>query len=187
METTKSRLMMKITLGVAAAGLSVLSLLPAQFGTAPMNEDETAKALVYGRANDAWTARAAELAASDNAFAAKLGQLAQRDGADSLSRDHVLDALAKAGTPAAQKAMRVTLRTPAVEADGAYAMMVARLGGLQAPTADTLEYLGQSHVNAVAAGDTQLALASEAALDSAFDHRLALLSHHARRTTRRNR
>ncbi|HEX4460795.1 MAG TPA: hypothetical protein VIA18_22605 [Polyangia bacterium] len=184
---TKNRLMMKITLGVAAAGLSILSLLPAQLGPAPMNEDETAKALVYGRANDAWTTRAADLATSDGAFAAKLGQLAQRDGADSLSRDRVIDALAKAGTPAAQKAMRATLRTPAVKADGAYALMVARLGNLQSPTADTLEYLGQSHVDAVAAGDMQLALASEAALDSAFDHRLAQLSRHARRAPYRNR
>ena len=178
----KSRLMMKITLGVAAAGLSILSLLPAP--SAPMSEDETAKALVYGRANDAWTERAAMWAASDNAFATKLGQLAQRDGADSLSRDRVLEALAKAGTPAAQQAMRTTLRSPTVAADGTYALLVARLGGLQAPTAETLEYLGQEHVNAVAAGDTQLALASESALDSAFDHRLAQLSRHARRSPR---
>lgn len=178
----KSSLMMKITLGVAAAGLSILSVLPAP--SAPMSEDETAKALVYGRANDAWTGRAAMLAASDSAFAAKLGQLAQRDGADSLSRDRVLDALAKAGTPAAQRAMRATLRAPAVAADGTYALLVARLGGVQVPTADTLEFLGQAHVSAVAAGDTQLALASEAALDSAFDRRLAQLSRHARRWPR---
>jgi hypothetical protein len=175
----KNRLMMKITMGVAAAGLSLLSLLPAP--NAPMSQADTERALVYGRADSGWTARAAELAAADGDFATQLGRIAESDRSDSLGRGHVLDALARAGTPAAQKAMQATLRAPAVTADGAYALLVSRLGSLQAPTGDTLEYLGRTHVAAVAAGNGQLALASESALDSVFDHRLAMLSRHARR------
>ena len=175
---TKSTKWMKLTMGAAAAGLSILSLLPAP--DAPMTEDGAARALVLNRADDAWTRRAVELTNEDPAFAARLAQLAESDQVDGIGRGHVLDALARAGTPAAQQAMRAALTAPAVAQDGAYAILVARFASVQSPTAATLAWLGQTHVDAVAAGQTQLALASESALDSALDHRLAMLSRHAR-------
>ncbi len=158
----KNGRMLQITMGVAGVALLAASVLgPAQGRERRcLTVDRAVQALVYGRADASWTRRAAELVASDGEAAGVLGHVAGAAHLDGVARGRALDALALAGGPAAQEAMRDALSSPSLHADAAYPMLVARLAGVAAPTVETLIYLGQLRQEAVATGQIELAEAS---------------------------
>lgn len=157
----KSRLGMKITLGLVAAGLWGASLLPAAgAGRRTLTVDGATRALVYGTGDARFGERAAALAASRPEAAAAIGRVAAASNVDGPARQRALEALERAGTSDAQAAMRAALSSPAAKADATYPMLVARLAGVAEPTFDTLVYLASLRADATAAGETALAEAA---------------------------
>jgi hypothetical protein len=186
----KSKWMMKVTIGAVAAGLAMLSLLPAPAGHVAMTPDTAARALVFGRADAAWTEHASELAAMSPAFANRLSQLARSNQVSPLGRGAALDALVRAGTPEAQSSLRAALAADTVREDSAYPLLLARLGAVKSPTVETIAYLDHVHRAAVQAQASELASASASALSDAVSHRVAMLTakrHQARTIFARQR
>ena len=158
----KSRLGMKITLGLVGAGLFGASLLPAAgAGRSALTVDAATRAIVYGTGDARLGTRVAALAATSAQAAAAIGRVAAAGNVDAAARERALEALAGAGTSDAQAAMRAALSSPAARGDAAYPMLVARLAGVEQPTFDTLVYLASLRADAAAAG--QVALAEAAA------------------------
>jgi hypothetical protein len=169
----RNTLMMKLTMGAAAAGLSLLSLMPSS--RAERTTDHAVRELVYGRADAAWTRDASAMATMSPAFAEELARLCESNEVGPLGRSRAIEALAQSGTPEAQTTLRAVLDRDAVQADAAYPLLMARLGAVQSPTTDTIAYLGRTHEAAVAASATELAAASESALHDAMSNRVANL------------
>lgn len=169
----------KITLAVAATLVFSWCVLPSRAPAAP-TLDGVERALVIGRADPAWVAKAAALATADARAAARLGRDAEATNLPPGARDRALAALAQAGTPEAQQALRAALASPAVARDAAYPLLVARLADVRAPTVETVTFLAETHAAAVLAQDRELAFATQHTLDAAWGHRLTELA--ARRT-----
>ena len=152
----------KLAMGLTGVALLAASLLPsAQGGRRQRLTIETAaRALVYGQADASWTRRAAELVAGDGEAARAIARVAESANVDGVARSRALDALAAAGDPTAQEAMRHALSSPSLRADASYPMLVARLAGVEAPTFETLIYLAQMREAARSAGQLELAEAS---------------------------
>jgi hypothetical protein len=174
----KSGKAMKITIGLVGAGLLAASVLEAHGGArAPMTVDAAARTLVYGGETADWVDRAAALVAEDGEAARALGRVAEATNVDGVARARALDALGRAGSSDAQEAMRHALSSPALRADAAYPMLVARLSALETPTFDTLVYLQQLRATAIDAGQVELAEAASPVCHRWHQARAASPSH----------
>jgi hypothetical protein len=147
-------------LGVAAAGLSIVTMMPASASRREPSPELTVQKLVYGNPDRAWTRPAAELATVDAGFAERLARVAGSEEAGALGRAAAFEALADAGTPAAQTAMRDALATASLRTDPDYAALLLRLGSVRCPTPETVAWLAELHDEAVRAGALQVAAAS---------------------------
>ncbi|HEY2747434.1 MAG TPA: hypothetical protein VGL86_22580 [Polyangia bacterium] len=158
----KSRLAMKITMGLLGAGLWGASLVSTAAGEAraPLTIDGATRALVYGTADARLDARMAQLAASNAQAAGAIGRVAAAANVDGVTRQRALAALEAAGTVDAQAAMRAALSSPAARGDATYPMLVARLGAVETPTFETLMYLAEVRAEASASGELALAEAA---------------------------
>jgi hypothetical protein len=113
--------------------------------------------------------------------------VAESDEVGGLGRAAAFEALAAAGTPAAQTAMRDALASAALQTSSDYGALVAQLGSVRAPTPETVTWLARLHDAAVRAGAPQVAAASAPNRDgthAAFDARHG---HHARGGAARQR
>jgi hypothetical protein len=117
---------LKITAGLVAAAVIGLTM-QAEGARRNITACGAERALVYGSVDGTWVQRTAKLVANDPAAAAEIARIATSESVDSWRRGLALDALAQAGSGAAQAAMRTALTSPAVQADPAYPLMVARL------------------------------------------------------------
>jgi hypothetical protein len=158
----KSRFAMKITMGLVGAGLWAASFATTAAGgqRAPLSIDVATRGLIYGTSDARFDDRMAALVASNAEAARAIGNVAAAKNVDGRARARALAALQLAGTSDAQSAMRAALSAPAVQADAAYPMLVARLAGVETPTLETLMYLASVRADATAAGELALAEAA---------------------------
>ena len=126
--SSKSEKARKITLAVVGGALAALMMFPSA-AKPSLTVDDAARSLIYGKADATWTARAAEMAKSDAVAATNLRKLAESTNVDSLGRAKVLDALAQAGTPAAEAALFQALCSTSARNDGTYPLLMAGLDG----------------------------------------------------------
>jgi hypothetical protein len=153
----------KVGLGVAAAGLAFVTLIPTGHGRRPATPELSVHQLVYGSPDSSWTKRAAELAVANPGFAERLARVAESEEVGPMGRAAAFEALANAGTDVAQGAMREALDTATIRTDPDYSALLARLSNVHQPTPETTRYLAELHDEAVRAGRPEVA--SAAALD----------------------
>jgi hypothetical protein len=171
---------LKITTGLVAAAVIGLTV-QAQGGHNDMNADMAEHTLVYGRVDQAWIARTSQLVAAQPELAARLGRIASSNAVDDVRRGQVLDALARAGSDSAEKAMRESLTALSTAGDPVYPVLLGKLGQLTAPSAETLSYVSVQRMRAFDDGNEQLAFAAQQTLDDVYGHRLARLYKSARK------
>jgi hypothetical protein len=135
--------------------------------------------LVYGHVDSDWIKRTSKLIAAEPDMAARLERIAVSNGVDDVRRGQVLDALAQAGSEPAQKAMRETLT--ALDHEPVYPVLLARLGQLTTPSAETLSYVSVQRMRGFDEGNSELAYAAQQTLDEVYGHRLAKLYKSARK------
>jgi len=112
-----------------------------------------------------WLWRATGLLKLEPERCGELAAVFTRPELDSQARAVVLDLLAGAGHAQAQAVLRDLLETPAAQADQAnYALFLQRLGMVDAPTPETMEYLARKHATARAGQQEPLRNASAYAL-----------------------
>ena len=121
---------LKVTAGLVAAAVIGLTM-QAHGARGKLTAATAERALVYGSVDATWTQRAAALIAADPAAASEFGRIAASTSVDGVRRGLALDALALAGTDAAQAAMRDALSAPATQADPTYPLLLVRLGKLE--------------------------------------------------------
>jgi hypothetical protein len=166
----------KLKITIAAVAIGVVGLtVQAEGARKTMSASEAERTLVYGTPDGKWTSQAARLAAADDAVAVELGRIAQSTSVDDARRGMALDALAQAGSDAAQSSLRDALSSPALRNDPAYPLFVVRLGQVRSPSAATVEFVSTLRQQAFGANDGELAFATQETLDAAYGHRLAAL------------
>jgi hypothetical protein len=171
-------LKLKITTGAVAAAVIGLTV-QAHGHRNDMTAATAEHTLVYGQVNSDWVNRTGKLIAAEPELAARLEHIAVSNAVDDVRRGQVLDALAQAGCEPAQKAMRETLTT--LNREPVYPMLLARLGQLTAPSAETLSYVSVQRMRAFNDGNSELAYSAQQTLDEVYGHRLAKLYKSARK------
>ena len=174
---------LKVTVGLVAVGVIGLTV-QAEGARKNLTPEGAERALVYGHVDASWVKRTGKLAAQNPQLAAELGRITQSTKLDGVRRGQALDALAQAGSDAAQKAMRDALAAPSVMADPTYPMLVTRLGQVSAPSTQTLSFVEVTRGKAIAEGNAELAMAAQQTLDDVYGHRLATLYKNSARQAR---
>jgi hypothetical protein len=115
-----------------------------------------------------WLWRATGLLKLEPARCGELAAVFARPEMGAQARAVVLDLLAGAGHAQAQAVLRDLLETPAAQADEThYALFLQRLGMIDAPTPESMEYLARKHATARAGQQESVRSASAYALGAA--------------------
>jgi hypothetical protein len=177
---------LKVTAGLVAAGVIGLTV-QAQGGRNCMTASTAERTLVYGHVDSEWAKRTAKLVQAEPELATRLANIAISNAVDDVGRGLVLDALAQAGSDAAQEAMRETLA--ALHDDAVYPALLTSLGQLTAPSSETLTYVSDARARAFDEVDCDAAFAAQQTLDEVYGHRLAVThtKRHARASSQRQR
>jgi HEAT repeat protein len=165
--------------GVITASASLEQRLLEQRAAGMTMETLLADLLKHGKGGQLpemsrWMWRATGLLRLEPARSRELTAVFSRSELGSQARAVVLDLLAGAGHAEAQAVLRELLETPAALADQAnYTLYLQRLGMVDEPTPETLEYLASKHASARAGQQEPVRNASAYAMGAAVG-RLAL-------------